>query len=233
MATDNRFALVPITSDLEEPRCACVLVLDVSYSMTIDNRIDELNAGLQQFASELASDALAAKRVEVAIVTFGSTVNVAMDFSQARGFHPPTLQANGSTPMGEAVCVATDMVAARKEVYKQSGVDYYRPWIFLITDGAPTDADTAHWSEAVGRVLDGDNDERGGKKFSFFSVGVQGTDFTYLRTLSAREPLLLQGLKFQELFSWLSASMRSISSSGTDDRVDLENPGGWGSVAPR
>lgn len=232
MTLENRFSLVPIDSDLEEPRCACVLVLDVSYSMS-GEKIDQLNTGLKQFATELANDALAAKRIEVAIVTFGSGVKLEMDFTQARTFSPPTLQVDGSTPMGEAMCFATDLVAARKDVYKQSGVDYYRPWIFLITDGAPTDSNTNHWSEAVSRITDGDNDEKGGKKFSFFAVGVQGTDFTFLRTLSMREPLALQGLKFAELFSWLSASMRGISGSTTDDAVELESPAGWGTVAPR
>lgn len=230
---DDRFALVPISSDLEEPRCACVLVLDVSTSMSIQNRIGHLNKGLQQFATELSNDPLASKRVEVAIVTFGQSVNVAMDFTQAREFRPPTLSANGHTPMGEAVCKATELLETRKSVYKNSGIDYYRPWIFLITDGAPTDTGTPHWPLAVSQVADGDDDTRGKKKFSFFAVGVDGTDFTYLRTLSVREPLELTGLKFVELFSWLSKSMQSISGSTTGEQVDLESPAGWGSVAPR
>ncbi len=196
-------------------------------------RVDQLNKGLQQFATELANDALASKRIEVAIVTFGSSVQVALDFTQARDFRPPTLSTSGLTPMGEAVCTAADMVAARKEVYKQSGVDYYRPWIFLITDGAPTDINSTYWSDAVSIVADGDSEGSGGKKFSFFSVGVDGTDFTYLRTLSTREPLALKGLMFGELFQWLSASMQAVSGSSTDDELHLSDPSGWGTVAPR
>ena len=51
-----------------EPRCPCVLLLDVSGSMG-GKPLDELNAGLTTFRDELATDALAMKRVEVAIVT--------------------------------------------------------------------------------------------------------------------------------------------------------------------
>jgi uncharacterized protein YegL len=60
----NDFALNP------EQRTACVLLLDVSGSMS-GQPIGELNAGLQTYKNALVGDALAAKRVEVAIVTFG------------------------------------------------------------------------------------------------------------------------------------------------------------------
>jgi uncharacterized protein YegL len=56
-----------------EPRVACVLLLDVSGSMA-GSAIAELNAGLTTYKDELAADSLASKRVEVAVVTFGSVV---------------------------------------------------------------------------------------------------------------------------------------------------------------
>ena len=54
-------------------------------------------------------------------------------------FIPPVLDANGDTPLGEAVSRALVLLRERKEVYKQNGLDYFRPWIFVITDGRPTD----------------------------------------------------------------------------------------------
>jgi uncharacterized protein YegL len=61
--------------------------------------LEELNAGLAVFKDELASDALAMKRVEVGIVTFGP-VKVEAPFTSAATFFPPTLQSQGDTPHG-------------------------------------------------------------------------------------------------------------------------------------
>lgn len=57
--------------DNPEPRCPCVLLLDNSQSMT-GQPIQQLNAGLKQFQKELAGDALASRRVELAVISFGS-----------------------------------------------------------------------------------------------------------------------------------------------------------------
>jgi uncharacterized protein YegL len=54
----------------QNPRCPVVLLLDTSGSMR-GTPIQELNAGVELFRDELLADALASKRVEVAIVGFG------------------------------------------------------------------------------------------------------------------------------------------------------------------
>ncbi len=176
-----------------EPRCPCILLLDVSGSMS-GRPINELNAGLVTFRDELLADPLALKRVELGIVTFGP-VHVEQPFTSAANFFPPILFAQGDTPMGAAITKALDMVEERKREYRANGISYYRPWIFLITDGAPTD----EWQAAANKVFRGEED----KRFAFFSIGVQGADMKTLAQISVRQPLPLQGLQFRELFSWL------------------------------
>lgn len=206
-----------IFADNPEPRCPCVLLLDVSGSMD-GAPIRALNEALAQFREELMSDPLAMKRVEVAIVTFGPT-RVAQDFVSPKDFYPPVLEANGDTPMGGAIRTAIELVKERKQTYKANAIAYYRPWIFLITDGSPTD----EWRAAANDVREGE----GSKQFAFFAIGVQGADLTVLSQISTRTPLPLSGLKFRELFSWLSASLRSVSRSTPGTEVGLAPPSGW------
>ncbi|MGO9600746.1 MAG: vWA domain-containing protein [Isosphaeraceae bacterium] len=207
--------------DNPEPRVACVLLLDVSGSMN-GTPIDELNAALVTFKETMAADSLASKRAEIAILVFGGVLDLVQDFITAENFTPPVLQTHGDTPMGAAINRSIDMIAARKEIYKANGIAYYRPWIFLITDGGPTD----QWREAAERVKKGEND----KSFIFFAVGVQNANMGRLKEISFREPLRLKGLDFRGLFLWLSQSMQSVSRSSPGDKVSLVAPSGWAEI---
>src|SRR5215468_2332207 len=82
-----------------EPRCPCVLLLDTSGSMQ-GASIEALNQGLHTLRDGLVQDPLASRRVEVAIVTFDSTVKVVQDFVTADQFEPPILAVQGQTYMG-------------------------------------------------------------------------------------------------------------------------------------
>ena len=123
-------------ADNPEPRCPCILLLDTSGSM-YGEKIDALNAGLQTFKDCLLNDPLALKRVELAVVSFNSSIEVMHDFVTADNFEPPTLTTKGTTCMGTGIQKALDMLQERKAVYKTNGIAYYRPWVMLITDGEP------------------------------------------------------------------------------------------------
>jgi len=223
----NEFEQVPFGgaefAENPENRCPCLLLLDTSGSMN-GQPINELNAGLQQFREELTADSLASKRIEVGIVTFGP-VQILSEFVTADSFYPPMLSCTGDTPMGAAIEQGLEMVRQRKNTYKQNGVSYYRPWVFLITDGAPTD----QWQRAAELVREGEAT----KNFQFYAVGVQGANMDVLGQISVRAPLRLKGLQFRELFSWLSNSMSAVSRSTPGDVVHLTNPvapEGWAST---
>lgn len=249
MAEQQPFGDVGLATN-PEPRCPCVLLIDTSGSMaevvgdvgkdlgyTVQQdgqtyravaggstRIDRVNEGLRAYHADLLADPLAAQRVEVSVITFGGTVETVTPFVSAQDFEPPTLTANGDTPMGAAILRAIDAVTERKRLYRQNGLHYYRPWVFLVTDGEPTDA----WQAAAVQAQEGEK----AKAFAFFAVGVEGANFDTLRQLTPRQPLHLKGYSFREMFVWLSQSQRAVSHStpGQEDQLRLAPPTGWASL---
>jgi uncharacterized protein YegL len=212
--------IADVFAENPEPRCPCVLVLDTSGSME-GRPLTQLNAGYQTLLTELLEDALASKRVELAVVTFGP-VKLVQDFETPDMIAASDLDVTGDTPMGEAIEFAIDLVKQRKDVYREAGIAYYRPWIFVITDGSPTDS----WKAAARAVKEGE----ASNAFSLFAVGVEGADMETLKQIAVREPIRLKGLRFAELFRWLSNSLKSVSRSKTTERVALPAPTGWAEV---
>lgn len=207
-----------------EPRCPCVLLLDTSGSMR-GEPIAALSEGLKAFKDDLTKDALASRRVELAVVTFDSDVKVVQDFVTVDQFEPPELAAQGQTFMGSAIHKALDMIQARKAKYRANAVAYYRPWVFMITDGEPQGEPDSIIQQASQRL----KSDEANKRVAFFAVGVENANMSRLAELVVRAPVKLIGLNFVEMFVWLSRSMEKVAQSKTDEQVALPPPG-WGTV---
>ena len=198
-----------------EQKCLCVLVLDVSGSMS-GEPIQELNKGLQDFYQEISKDNTTSQRLEVSLITFSNNVNTVQEPALVENFTMPTLSASGSTAMVTAVNHAIDKVAARKQWYKDTNQAYYRPWIILMTDGEPdNDQDVIGLAQRIKQDV-------AAKKYAFLPIGVEGAEMSILKQIESGIPAMkLQGTKFSSFFKWLSASMGTVVSAEEGQQVDL------------
>lgn len=208
------------------PVCLC---LDTSGSMS-GSPIQELNNGVKVFYEAIRDDEVAKYSAEIAIVIFGGEASLIEDFANIdRQPSQIRLEADGGTPMGEAVNLALDCLERRKQEYKDKGVDYYQPWLVLMTDGEPNGS-PSELSEAMSRTIQMESS----RKLTVFPIGIgHSADMNVLQQFSSkRTPLRLQGLKFREFFTWLSQSVARTSQStpGENVQLDVEGIKGWGEV---
>jgi uncharacterized protein YegL len=211
-------------------RCPTVLLLDVSGSMA-GKPLQELQAGLTQYIDEVAADSLAKRRLEIAIVTFGGTVQVAQDFAAPDRVVLPTLMATGDTPMGQAIVTGLDLLKERRMELSRQAIPQYKPWVFLITDGGPTDDGREIWHESIRRLRETRNN-----RAQFFVVAVKGANMDKLNQIcdetrpadeASRPPMQLDGVRFRELFQWITQSQKAITQSNPGDQVSFPSVSGW------
>lgn len=206
-------------------RVAICLVLDTSGSMD-GPPIQELNEGVDLFFKAILNDDVARYSAEISVVTFGGSVETVLDFMSIERQVRPSLSAAGNTPMGAGIVEALNLLQARKEEYGRVGVDYYQPWMVLMTDGAPTD-DISLAATKISQLVSA-------RKLTVFPIGIGAeADMSTLRKLSpTRPPLRLKGLNFPEFFEWLSKSVSKVSQStpGEDVPLDVSGIAAWGSV---
>ena len=213
-------------------RTPCVLVLDASASMTEETgngktRMDELNRGVEELEKSLRQDDVALSRVQLAIVSVGGAAydaDVMMDWTDVVNFSSFPIEPGGATPLGKGLKIALDLVEEGKDELKANGISYTRPWIIVISDGEPTDLD--EWDEAVQDCLAAERD----KKVEIFSIGVHNANMSMLGQFTSKPPLKLNGLKFKELFVWLSSSLSAASRSRPGDNVQLPSTDPWRDV---
>jgi len=214
-----------------EQKSICCFVVDVSGSMD-GPPINELNKGLQEFYQEIGNDTMTSNRLEIAVVEFSDYVDTVVPPALVDSFTMPKLTVKGTTKMVDGVREAISLVEARKGWYKQTGQPHLRPWIILITDGAPDgDQDVNSLAHEI------ENGTKN-KKFVFLPIGVQGADMTVLNKIAGYNQdanndwkqmpaMKLQGLKFAYFFKWVSASMSIVAGSKDGDQVNIPDPSEW------
>ena len=209
---------------ISEPRCPIALLIDTSSSM-FGERINRLNTGLATFKHEILKDYVASHLIDLSIITYGSSAQSIHDFANITQSHKFELFAGGDSAMGQGLTLMLDELEKQLTIYKNMGIKYHRPWTFLIINSQPTD----DWESAVSRVKQSVED----RIITFFVIDVQGANAMTLRQLSlpSNSRLILEDLKFEEMFHWLASSMKQVSSQEVGSTLDLAPVTDWAHIS--
>jgi uncharacterized protein YegL len=210
------------TAETAEERWPCVLLLDTSASMR-GKPIEALNEGLRIFRDELLKDAELSRKIELAVVTFDSDVELVRDFTAPEQFDPPVLAAQGLTRMGAAIEQTIELLHHKREAYANGRVPFRQPVVFLVTDGEPQ----MELDEDVARAVQRLRVEESRERATFFGIGMLGADLGRLREILVRKPHRLRGLELPELFRWMAACLRALAQPPAEDEPFVLPPGPW------
>ena len=120
------------------------LLLDTSSSM-FGAPIQAVQQGVHLIHRELMNNPHAIETVYLSVITFDTTAKQIVPLTSVENFTPPTLQAEGNTALGAAITLLNDALDRELQSNTEGRKGDYRPLIFLLTDGAPTDL----WKEPV------------------------------------------------------------------------------------
>lgn len=203
-------------------RCPTLLVIDSSYSTLVNGRITKINEGVKRLIDDINSDVLAKRRVDLAIVQVSnSEPELIQPFITVQDICEnspiPKFIASGGTPMEQGLCLALDELEQYKPKLKENGMQYYKPMIFVLTDGE------FYISEQTLRRLHQSEESNG---HVIFPVGV-GSDVNVsdLTAISSKgRAFLLDDTSFSDLFEFVSNSLTSVSQSSPGDKLSVAIP---------
>ena len=206
-----------------EKHVAAALIVDTSISM-MGRPIEELNKGLKEFGEGLRQDSLALGRADVTVISFNSTVKIEIPFCPADQYQAPELAVDGLTALNEAIDTALDALEERKKLYRDTGVEYYRPWLFVLTDGKASDEEREASTKARLREYIERN------KVVFMPMGIgKNADIAKLQDYypenAPKKPVLTADSKsFKEAFVWLSNSIVEVAKADISGLEQISLP---------
>ena len=205
-----------------QDRCPIALVVDVSASMRDD--ISMLNSAIEKFRDTVLTDPVATLRVEVALVAFNHQTEVRQEFTSIDEFDPGPLEAKGGTRMCQAVNRALDLIESRKDTYHANGIGYFRPWMFILTDGMTADAQDLPETAKRVRKMESEN---GITTFAILSGEAKHDGAKEQMQRLTDRTLPMKEASYDELLEWMANSTVSKSNSNSGETMAMEDPSAW------
>lgn len=205
------------------PICFC---LDTSGSMIAPTasgktRMAELNDAFSKFITAMKANDEVSSSADIAMITFGGQAGILQNFSPIANLDVPTIEvkARSLTPMGEAIQVALKLLEIRKDGYKQKGIEYYQPWLVVLTDGEPEGKNAI---DEMNKAIQQTTELESQNKLVVFNIGIgDDVNLDVLKKLSVKRenPISVGETNLDEVFEFLGKSSDTAVSG--DENTDV------------
>lgn len=189
-----------------QARMPLMFLLDTSASAS--PFISQLTSGLNRFKSEVSQNAQAVSILDVSIIEFHDSPYVLQPYFPVAEMKPVRLIAGGPSIYSAAIQKALSMA----EDYTRTKVNFYKPWIIMITNGGPAD-DISAVAGVVQSLQQAD-------KLRFMALGTQDYDAVSLKRLT--DVVFRQdGDDYTSFFNWISKCMWAIAKTSPGEKPQL------------
>lgn len=191
------------------------LLLDTSGSMH-GEPVEAVKNGLQMLLSSLKQDPYALETVHLSVISFDNSARQLVPLTELSAFQPPSLQARGMTSMGAALKLLAERVDSEVTKTTAEKKGDWKPLVFLMSDGAPTDD------------LDEGIAEMKKRKFGIIVACAAGRDADVSNLQKITENVVrldnLENESIKAFFKWVSASVSagSVKADTGGDISDLD-----------
>jgi uncharacterized protein YegL len=202
------------------------IVCDESGSMGPNGGVDAINAGLPDLHATIASDPLVSDKCRIGIITFSDTGEELMTLTRATDIAAmPGVQAKGVTNYGAVFSLLRQVIAKDVANLKSQGFVPYRPAVFFITDGEPTDPG---WENAHRDLVDKNLNPQAPNVIAFGVMGSDASVIGRVGTVGAfvQEQYGNPATTLKEILRSLTNSIVASSSSSTPQLVVPSAPAG-------
>lgn len=183
-------------------RLPVYLLLDVSGSMS-GEPIEAVKTGVQTLVSTLRQDPYALETAFLSVITFDTNAKQVAPLTELATFQTPSISASGTTSLGEALGLLADRVEAEVGKTTAEVKGDWKPLIFIMTDGVPTD----DWKKGLEKL------KKARTGIIVACAAGQGADTSVLKQITEVVVQLdtADSSTIKAFFKWVSASVSTGS----------------------